>query len=321
MKKVSVLVLQYNSEWNSLSRTILSAIKQIGVEVEVVISDDGSANNRFPEVKQLFAAEGFSNYKLVALEQNGGTVKNVINGLKACSYELVKLISPGDYLYSGTTLQEWTNHFVASQSKISFGDAVYYKDTGKIEVISTFHDPVNLSVYRNRASTYIKQLNYLCLVDQVLGAACLVDRDHMLRYLAKIVDAVVYGEDQAYRLMCYEGICFDYYPGIVIWYEYGSGVSTSNNEKWKDRMKNDFTQCERIMLSMEPQNRGAKRYCLFQKLNAKYSSNRGIRLALKALIFPDLMYWKMKKKCFPAVTPTGEEVDYTFINAIRQERS
>lgn len=49
------------------------------------------------------------------------------------------------------------------------------------------------------------------------------------------------------RIMIYDGIHVCYYPDLVVWYEYGTGISTSQNDKWEKLLHNDFEASNTII--------------------------------------------------------------------------
>ena len=100
----SILIASYNPVWEKLKVTIDSVLRQDYRDFEIVITDDGSENNLFPEIEKYMRAQSFDNFKLVAHEKNQGTVKNLIDGVKACSGKYVRDFGPGDAFYNEKSL-------------------------------------------------------------------------------------------------------------------------------------------------------------------------------------------------------------------------
>ena len=69
---VSVLVATYNPKWPELKRTLNSVLAQQGVDLEIVICDDGSADNKEEQIREYFNERGFSSYIIDIAEANGG---------------------------------------------------------------------------------------------------------------------------------------------------------------------------------------------------------------------------------------------------------
>lgn len=53
-----------------------------------------------------------------------------------------------------------------------------------------------------------------------------------------------------YRMMMHDGIVGIYYPVDTIFYEYGSGISTSGDREWKKRLHNDWDTANFVMKSV-----------------------------------------------------------------------
>lgn len=63
--KFSVLLVTYNSEWNDIKRTLDSIINQEFDSFELIISDDGSKDNKFAQIKKYMGDNHFDDYKLI----------------------------------------------------------------------------------------------------------------------------------------------------------------------------------------------------------------------------------------------------------------
>lgn len=77
---VTIVICTYNPRWDKLKKTLDACITQKNINFQIVITDDGSPNNLFEQVRIYFQNNQFEDYKLSALEKNKGTVCNVLNG-------------------------------------------------------------------------------------------------------------------------------------------------------------------------------------------------------------------------------------------------
>lgn len=241
---VTVLIVTYNSEYKKLQKTIDSILEQIDIYYQIVIADDGSECDNFDLVKKYFDDRNFTDYVLVSNKDNQGTVKNIVSGLDRANGIYLKTISPGDYLDNELVLTTWINELKNSKRKWSFSNAVFYKSqNGQTFEVAGKHNPIMLSPYKREN---IKECiwNYVVLGDGALGAATLSETKVFSDYLEKIKDRVIYAEDMVFRLMMFEGITPYYYNNKAIWYEYGDGISTNNNDKWKMRLQNDLKETD-----------------------------------------------------------------------------
>ena len=248
---ISVIVLTYNAQWEKLSATLISIIFQNKIEPQIIIADDGSTNNFEKNILNLFKQYNFSNYKLSLQDENRGTVENIRSALQLCNGKYIKAISPGDCFYNNDSLFKWITFMDKNKSKISFGDAVFYNLHGnKIETINNVSSPFCKDVYRdnNRSELFVR---YLLANDTILGASLAFDKRTLAYLLNKIKGKIIYAEDFTVRIAVFENIRIDYFDNYIIWYEYGTGISSSNNVKWNKRILDDFNSSNNIILNDE----------------------------------------------------------------------
>lgn len=99
MKLVSVIVLAYRSA-KTIVQTLDSIKSQTYKNIELIISDDGSADNTVETVQEWIANnEGaLSKMQLVTTQHNTGLPGNINRALKQAKGEYVKLIAADDYM-------------------------------------------------------------------------------------------------------------------------------------------------------------------------------------------------------------------------------
>lgn len=176
---------------------------------------------------------------------------------------------------------------------ISFGDAIYYRNTpgGIVELVETVRYPQNCDIYlptKFKSKTAI--LNYILLNDPTIGANFLVRTRVATSYLNLAIDAgIKFAEDMIYRSMLADGKVMNYFSSPVIWYEYGTGISTSGNDKWGKIIQNE-KHYSNEMLIRQNMYRGLKKARFTASIRALDSIS-----CLKYLIYPELIYWKIIK--------------------------
>lgn len=277
---VSVIVATYNPQYGKLLQTLESIIAQENITVEIVVTDDGSKENHFDKMKAFFKNNKFSNYKLCSLDVNGGTVKNVYSGLKACSGEYVKVISPGDILTRKNTLYDWVQFMADTKTDISYGKAYYYnKDDEGIKYLKVLCHPQKTDIYVKRDFLAVKNY-YLLANDIVNGATVLCRRVIFEKYLQMLVGKVIYAEDNAYRIMVADGIVPSFFDENVIFYEYGTGISTNVNRKWAELLKKDWLAADEEILPFIDNDAFRKKFKIVNSLK----KNKSIYNKLKALL-------------------------------------
>ena len=313
---VSVIVACYNPVYEKLQRTVCSIIKQKNIEIQLIVVDDGSKEKYFDKLELYIKSMKFKNYILIASECNQGTCRNVMQGLKAANGKYVKAISPGDYLYADTTLSEWYNYMVEKKLRVTFGDAVYYfYDKERFTVLKKISLPQRKELYDmehyRRKSIMI---NYICSFDAIIGANFMLETKLFKQYLDEILTVVKYGEDMIFRKMLFDNIQIVYYPQNVIYYEYGTGISTAKNEKWREIISKEIWDMYNFIIKSEEADTFLKKRMFY--IMSIASSEHLFRI-IKYIVFPSLIYWKCLKKIKPVYTPTN--ADEEFVKEIHGE--
>lgn len=269
--EVSVIIVTYNPVWEKLIATLKSIIIQRNILLQVVISDDGSRENYFRELKDYFDKISFQNYIMISNSENQGTVINVLRGVQAATGKYVKTISPGDCLTDENVLSSWVEELVIKNIDWSFSDAIYYKiEKGNIDIVQEKAYPANIRPYvRNKTEKC--RWNYCVLDDIALGAAIMVKKQVIEKYLRRIVGKVRYAEDNIWRLMMFDGLIGSYFPHPAVYYELGSGISTCGNDLWGKRLEEDWNAATEEMVSGVWKNDvfQMKANCALKKLKSK----------------------------------------------------
>ena len=314
---ISVLILTYNPDTDKLLQTIYSCFIQEGIQIQIVIADDGSKNFESEKIKAFFEKYDFTDYEICRLDENAGTVKNCIHGLQKCKGDYIKLFSPGDFLYKKDVLKKWLDFVLEQGATASISDAVYFNRQG--DGIS----PVAVKAYL-QTTEYKNQddlrRHYLLYEECGLGAATLVERKTLAKYLGMIEGKVKYAEDHIYRLMNFEREKIVYFNRNTILYEYGTGISTSVNDVWHERLMKDLQAANQIMLAKMDKkdafNRNLKRMFKFQQMDSFHG--KGI---LQALLIKGRFKQYIRTKRHPRMTDTDIDVNYVdeVLNCIKKK--
>lgn len=234
---VTVIILTYNSDYEKTIKTVTSVLNQENCTFEIIISDDGSAFNNFENITVYFEKCLFKNYTLLGDGINRGTVSNLYNALKHASGKYIKPISPGDYLYSNTTLYDMMSFMVSQNARACFGKAVFYLNKNEnYSVMPYTRHPYFIKPYIKQN----KRNNYFIAYDPILGAAVLYEKENLEVSLKRFNGNVKYCEDYSVlNLMTAENKRIVYLTKPVVFYESNTGISTSRNDKWTKAILKD----------------------------------------------------------------------------------
>lgn len=291
--RFSVIVLTYNPNVEKVISTLKSIVTQDYDDYEIVISDDGSENNHFEEIKKYFEKKKFDRYKLVSHEKNQGTVKNIISALEHADGELIKAFGPGDLLYSPNTLRELDDFFVTNDCEGCFGMLRgYYRDQDKNIHFKYFEHPFDIAVYRSEAKhgeneklTQRMIKNLVLYSDNASGASTTFRKSYYLHYLKEIEDTVKYQEDIFQVLAALEGRNIRIFDRYVVYYEMGDGVSTGASSKFQELLRQDVDNFYRMLAKRFPDNKivqKRKKLMVFYKIKNLY-----VRTILRSFANPD----------------------------------
>ncbi len=240
MPQVSVIVLTYHPNMEKLLVTLEAAVGQQGIEFEIIISDDGSAERDFSCLNGFFQQRGFGNYMILEHEKNRGTVGNCLAALEKARGEYVFFTSPGDILFDSNTLADFYAFAKERHEKNCFGAAVQYARTENgPRVVSPYSVPENPAVYAPGRSFLTAKASFFGC-NWIVGACFFRERDFARTYFERIADVSVYTEDTpstAFALA--DGIPVTFFDRNIVWYERGTGVSAQVSDLWVRRLALD----------------------------------------------------------------------------------
>lgn len=303
MCDVSVILVTYNSDLKKIKFTLNSLMRQKGIILQIIVADDGSFNNYSQELKSYFKDNNFINFTLVNSEQNKGTVRNIANAVRYAKGKYTKTIAPGDFFANEQTLQKWIEFMERESVRVSFGEAAYYSDYQTMGLIRTKGSPSNKALYNKGLKYSNIFVDYLLANDTILGAALFMDTKILKKYIKTIENRIIYAEDFMIRIMIYDGIEVRFYPNVAIWYEYGTGISTSKNKKWEKLLHNDFEESNKIIEEREPKTKLQKKYIKYLSLK----KHKDIIKLIKVILFPKMLYFRIKMRNAREYTPVGAD--------------
>ena len=239
---VSVILLTYNSGLRETILSLESIVNQKHHDFEIIISDDSSLYDNFVEIETYFKGVGFERYRLVKQEKNIGTVKNFLSACKIARGQYVKGLGSGDLLYSPDTLSDVHEFMLNNNSNMTFGLLhSYCQQTPETISYLKFSSPRNLQPYCKKNNNIIG-LSMLLLSDWISGASMFFKKAYLIDLLSQLQSHVTYCEDLIQVLVVLRGEPIDFYSKHVLWYEYGTGISSSNSGVLSNKMKLDHVR-------------------------------------------------------------------------------
>ena len=253
MTQVSIIVATYNADPDKLRKTLEAAVAQRGVEVEIIITDDGSSRKDFDFLPAFFASHNFSRYQLLEHAVNRGTVYNCYDGVRAANGEYVFLTSPGDYLFDETTMQRFYEFARQRDCQICFGNAVRYAVAdGKLVRTSLYGIPPSPEAYGPQSTVRGQKISFFG-GNSIIGACYFRSRELTEKYLSQLLGVAVYMEDTPTTMMALlEGIRVDHLDSNIVFYEDGTGVSTGGNDKWNKLLRLDLSRSLEMLRAKYP---------------------------------------------------------------------
>ncbi|MEY8324141.1 glycosyltransferase [Lachnospiraceae bacterium 54-11] len=263
--ELSVLVLTYEQPEEKILLTIASIMEQKGVELQIILSDDGSLNACFHKCKEFMEIAGFRDYKIIYHDQNGGTVANLSDALDAADGDFIKSLGPGDCFSSESIVRMWLDDTKKKNYQLSFCDTINYSENGGVyECIVEVAHPQKPRIYEKSGNLGKKY--YLLYNDIFSGIAVMCKRSLMCKYINIIKDIVKYAEDNMFRFMMLDGVKCSYFSNVAVYYEWG-GISTKEDSEFNKAIKKDWDETT--------------------KLICKFCKNNGIENKIRNYLLPD----------------------------------
>ena len=240
---VAVVVATYKPNWDKFKATLRSIVCQKDIDFEIIITDDGSENDCFDLAEQFLKEHNFTNYHFLKHAKNVGTVRNFYDAVLASSSKYIYGTSPGDFLYDDIALRGVYEFACENDVDVCFGDAVYYSNEDGIKLVENQPNaPLYPEYYDSKADLWQQKVAFFW-GNGILGASFFRKRKITIRYLEKILPYSRYVEDNTTTaFMLADGIRIYHYSKYLVWYEYGTGVSTSGNIEWQKIINKDFNQ-------------------------------------------------------------------------------
>lgn len=292
MTNICVIVLTYKSDFNKIIETLKSILNQKFVKFEVVISEDSENNEFYCGIEKYFFENNFKDYTFVYNQKNVGTVKNLCNALRSTTAKIIKPISPGDMLYSESSLYEYYKYTSVVDVEASFGNPLCYMEVKNKKKYIDIRMP-------NDVIPYIKENNYKLLTnillknDWIYGATIAYKRETLQKFIEIILERIIYCEDTIIPLMIMENKKIAYINKYLVEYEYHAGVTFNEREYMK------LDQLELCKIVHEKYKKFSPIILRREKWIHSAKGIKIIRIIKEVFIVPEYIMFRIKYKCLP----------------------
>ena len=278
-----------------------SCLFQEDCPFEIIYCDDGSENNFSKEVETFFQKHSFKDFVMKCSKENQGTLKNLIEGLKVSKYMFCKTIGAGDLFYDARSLKRVVEVFEKESSDVVITNTCYFFDDGNLKPFNV-RNPIDIKGYR--AKTYNQELikkRLLLNQDLILGASVYANTDYLLNLYCEFEGKIKYTEDALLVYAALNNAKINYVDEYCIYYEYGTGISTSEKSEFQRIIQQE---CETIYDYMASQQID-KKYQKYLKIRKRVRNSRGIKAALtKLFLTPSQLKIKWMSKHIKKETPS-----------------
>lgn len=303
---VSIIILTYHPNWNKLVRTLGAILMQKAVNFEIVVADDGSEQNYFEALEELFQKKGFSQFKLIKNNVNVGTVKNYLSALKAARGKYIFTTSPGDLLYDEYVIRDFYQFAMSTKSVICFGNAVYYSCTEDGKEVMFYerecNHPAHPDMFDGRYSLKMEKTAFF-FGNTILGATYFRERISALEYAEKISGVSKFVEDNTTSAWAFmDRKTCRYLKRNMIWYEFGTGISTCEDKIWAGRIQNDYDRLYKKLKEEYPYDPVLDAFYFDRRSKSKWKS-----LLYRALRHPIVFFMTMTLRFQPKASVGCQE--------------
>lgn len=306
---ISIIVCNYNAKISDIFFTLSSCIKQVNVDFEVIFADDGSKDNHEKEILEFFKRHCFKKYQMLCHPANKGTVQNIYDALKNASYPYIKTIGSGDAFYNEKSCSDVISFMIENKLDYCFGDGVYFFGDKEFNL----NQPAILDCYNKETLDKDKIIKNLMIYnDFILGAALFAKKKTLLKYFDLMNEKIVYEEDAIITTSIADGASIMRFPGYCVFYEYGSGISTSPNIEFVKKLYKDKLELFKYIETNYP-NKYSKKALKLAMVEGNSKKDKIKRI----LICPSKLSFKLKAN--KATKIQKEKADFAFLKSCRED--
>lgn len=112
MEKYTIVLAHYN-QMEYIEEAIKSIMKQDYKNIELIVADDCSPQFNYKKIEKMIKKHNVNNYeyKILSMEKNSGTVKNLNNALNNATGDFIQFFASDDALYNSKVVSRFVEEF------------------------------------------------------------------------------------------------------------------------------------------------------------------------------------------------------------------
>ncbi|MCI8578112.1 MAG: glycosyltransferase family 2 protein [Lachnospiraceae bacterium] len=307
--QVTLVIAEYNTDFGKIFRSVASALLQKNICLQIIVTDDGSQEDHFEQLSDLFKDKCFEDYIFVKSEKNIGTVNIIYKAIQQAKGKYLYCLGAGDYLYDENVLHDLYKHMEENKLDACMGRVVCYNMVSDImSLVSVPNWPRNMQIYYT-GNTILQRINYLELDDNAFGIALASRMNKAKKYFGLIKGKARFAEDMIYRVMLFDNCPFGFFDRILCWYEHGTGISTKGSKKWDEIIAKDWHRVDEVILNMHPKDWVARRYQRLLRRKKKYHYRKH---PLTLWLYPEMYFLRRQARKTRENTTTDVDLDFYY---------
>lgn len=163
MLKVSAVILTYN-RFDNLFNAIDSVINQDYLNMELIVSDDGSADFPYDEVDQYLKSncpERIDNYRIITHKVNQGTVKNINGAYRIAEGDIILPLAEDDAFFDNTVVSRIVKEFEKRNCDVLITSRAVYDDHDKcVRIVPNSKEAKVLYTYDRKEIQYSRFITH-----------------------------------------------------------------------------------------------------------------------------------------------------------------
>ena len=163
MEKYTIVLAHYN-QMEYIEEAIKSIMKQDYKNIELIVADDCSPQFNYKKIEKMIKKHNVNNYeyKILSMEKNSGTVKNLNNALNNATGDFIQFFASDDALYNSKVVSRFVEEFKDQTKNIITAQCVMCDH--KLKKVDTYVDvKMAESLNKKGVSALFEMMSEYCI--------------------------------------------------------------------------------------------------------------------------------------------------------------